>query len=119
MPLEHFDENYSVSEGTGYHGFPTIEAMSDTNLDLANISSVDNTDGKTFFQVEETASARELPNFITGFTCSETVSVLFFSIQNGSASATRTSAISCVDSQNLVSQVCEVIYNGQGLFIDE
>lgn len=115
-PLKLLHEQYNATSGFGYHGYPTIEVSSSTGAAFSAYSSVENTDGKTYFSNANEFGVRELTNFISGMTCSEYVTLSFFDIGNSKATVVRTSDISCLKSSDGSALSCQVIYNGQGNF---
>lgn len=116
-PLSSLREQYSASSGVGYHGAPTIEVSSSNGIPYLAYSTIDNTDGKTFFRaVEDFGGQHELPNFLPGLKCTETISLSLFNIEKPELSATRTSDILCLGASDESSVSCQVVYTGAGSF---
>lgn len=110
-------EEYSASLGVGYHGAPTIEVSSSNGITYLTYSTVDNTDGRTFFHaVEDFEGRHDLPNFVSGMTCSETIFLSIYNIDKAPLSVTRTSDITCTRKSDDSSVSCQVVYNGSGAF---
>ncbi len=117
-PLAVLSETYTVTSGTGFRGLPVNNVTADNGLGFVGYSTDSNTDGVSFFTAAEDGGPHNLPNFVAGYACNETISLRFQNSGtdgNRSTQATRTSNISCVfPNDDTFDFSCQVVYEGTG-----
>lgn len=117
-PVATLDESYTVRSDVGFRGIPVSVVTASNGLMYTGFSTEGNSDGVTFFTVNEDFSPHELPNFVPGFNCSEWITIRFDTFTVGAdrfSHATRTSGISCTKpNDNTFDFSCTVVYDGSG-----
>lgn len=121
--IHELSDTFKGAEGVGYHGHPTLDLLSSSGDLYTGYSSVNNTDGRTFFSNIVGLSEIPLDDFLPGMTCKEQITLHLEGVSSNVATMRRDSSIKCnqnSETQNTNSDVvCEVTYTGSGSFISE